>query len=153
MSGTSDNRLLLGQVAGAFGIQGWVKIISHTEPRENIFTYVDWSLHAGKQHKRKLEVSEQTVKVLQHRKQGKGLVARLQGIEDRTAAESLQGLEIFVDAKQLKALPENDYYWRDLIGLQVLNDAGFGCKTLANKFRRCFQNKRNFNSLCVGTSD
>ena len=51
--------------------------------------------------------------------QGKGLVAHIAGVDDRTLAESYKGLEVCIPESALPALPEGEYYWRDLQGLQV----------------------------------
>jgi len=78
--------------------------------------YVPWYLKKGlKQH---------SVKVVEGKKQGKGLVALTDGIEDRTQAEELIGSEIWVDKDQLPNLEKGDYYWHQLEGLEVFNEAG-----------------------------
>ena len=78
--------------------------------------YLPWYLKKGaKQH---------SVKVVEGKKQGKGLVALTDGIEDRTQAEELIGSEIWVDKDQLPNLDKGDYYWHQLEGLEVFNEAG-----------------------------
>ena len=78
--------------------------------------YLPWYLKKGaKQH---------SVKVVEGKKQGKGLVALTDGIEDRTQAEELIGSEIWVDKDQLPNLEKGDYYWHQLEGLEVFNEAG-----------------------------
>ena len=52
------------------------------------------------------------------------MVAKLSGIDTREAAESLNGRIIYIERSQLPALPEGEFYWQDLIGLEVLNSAG-----------------------------
>jgi len=108
-----DEELVVGRVVGLHGVQGWVKIESYTDPRESIENYAPWRLYAGAQ-RRVLDVENV-------RKQGKGLLARLAGIDSRDAAAELVGGEIRVQRDQLSDLPEGEYYWRDLIGLQVIN--------------------------------
>ena len=78
--------------------------------------YLPWYLKKGlKQH---------SVKVIEGKKQAKGLVALTEGIEDRTQAEKLIGSEVWVDKDQLPNLDKGDYYWHQLEGLEVFNEAG-----------------------------
>ncbi len=58
------------------------------------------------------------------KRQGRGLVAHIAGVDDRTLAESYRGLEVAVPEDALPALPEGDYYWRDLQGLRVWCQVG-----------------------------
>jgi len=112
--GSKCKRVLLGHVSGAYGVKGWCRIHSDTEPREAIFEYQPWLLGD----------EERPVKVHQGRKQGKQLVAQLEGVFDRDAAEGLTGQNIAVYRDQLPELPDSHYYWADLIGLKVVNQDG-----------------------------
>jgi 16S rRNA processing protein RimM len=104
--------LVLGYISGLHGVQGWVKVFSYTDPRDNILNYSPWEL-AGR-----------SLKVEHGRIQGKGLVAKLSGIDDRDAAAVLLGAEIKVARERLPPLPEGEYYWADLCGLRVFDQAG-----------------------------
>jgi len=106
-----EKPVLLGEITGAFGIQGWVKIHSFTEPVGNILKYTPWFLDDGGQY--------QEIKVLSGRKQGNSVVAQLEGISDRDAAALMRGRNIWVERKTLPALAAGEYYWDDLIGLKV----------------------------------
>ncbi len=64
------------------------------------------------------------MQVLEGRRQGKTVVARLQGIETREQAEALRGALISIERSQLQPLPIGEYYWADLIGLEVLDTRG-----------------------------
>ncbi|MDT8407721.1 MAG: ribosome maturation factor RimM [Methylococcales bacterium] len=105
-----SSELLLGTITGAFGIQGWVKVFSHTRPPENIFAYTPWILGGGQRHK-----------FLEGRRQGKILVAHLEGIDSREHAASLRGTSISVEREQLPQAAPGEYYWSDLIGLTAIN--------------------------------
>lgn len=106
-------QLQLGEISGLHGVQGWVKVFSDTQPRENIFSYSPWSLsRLGK---------AQQVEVLHWRKQGKTLVAKLKGLDDREQARALIGAKISVDKAVLPSLQNNEYYWHQLIGLTVIS--------------------------------
>lgn len=104
----------MGRIAGAHGVKGWVRIISYTEPREAILNYRPWLL--GKDHR--------PVEVLEGARRGKSVVARLKGVNDRDAAESLNGTEIGIYRDQLPEPGENEYYWADLVGLEVVLQQG-----------------------------
>lgn len=101
--------LVVGRISGLYGVRGWVKVFSETEPRDNILTYNPWYL--GVEHRpRGLAAG---------RPHGKGLVARLEGCEDRDQAVALVGLEIRVRRDQLPRLGAEEFYWADLVGLSV----------------------------------
>jgi len=113
----SDNELIsVGEIAGVFGVKGWVKVFSHTEPRENILNYSPWILKkAGK-------VKE--VKLNNGRRQGKTVVASIEGISDRDSAELYCGWEILINKNQLPETEDGVYYWADLVGLLVETEQG-----------------------------
>ena len=114
---SEDERLILGKISGVFGVKGWVKVFSETEPRENIVSYSPWYLLIDKQW--------QAFKLLAGKKHGKAVIAQLEGVDDRNLAEALQGVSISINASQLPGTSETEFYWRDLKGLQVFNPAGF----------------------------
>jgi 16S rRNA processing protein RimM len=113
MAQPQNEPLILGEIVGLFGVKGWLKIRSDTRPREGIFSYTPWLLGRDK-HWRPAEL-------LAGKVQGKGLVAQLQGITDRDQAASLIGTQIAINRDQLPTLPEGEYYWWQLVGLQVKN--------------------------------
>ena len=106
----------LGNINGVFGIQGWVKVFSHTSPRIQITDYRRWLVrHNG---------HDQEYRVLRGREQGKAIVAQLEGIDTRNGSEALVGATVFVHSHQLEKLDEGEYYWSELIGLKVVNQQG-----------------------------
>ena len=111
MSTSQQDRVILGKINGIYGVRGWVKVFSETKPRENIFKYQPWLL--------KLKGQWQTIKVISGRPQGKGLVAQLESVDDREQAQLLLGAEIAVLKSQLPEAQEGEYYWADLVGLEV----------------------------------
>lgn len=80
--------VILGRISGLYGVKGWVRVFSYTEPREALLGYRSWLLRTAGGW------MEQTV--AEGRKQGKSLVARLQGTEDREAAAEWIGTDIAV---------------------------------------------------------
>lgn len=113
----SSALIVLGQISGVYGVRGWVKIHSYTAPRENILNYAPWQIRPPGMASAQ---SWRLVTVLEGRIQGKGIVARLEGCDTPEAARSLVGAEIAMPRTQLPALARGEYYWSDLIGLQVI---------------------------------
>lgn len=110
----SEYTLVLGRISGLFGVQGWVKIFSETEPKEAILGYSPWLLGTTREPRQ----------VLEGRSHGKALVARLAGCTNRDEAVALVGMDIAVRRWQLPALSDDEFYWADLEGLAVETLAG-----------------------------
>ena len=106
----------VGKISGVFGIKGWLKIFSYTEPRDNILSYKNWLLNKSGQ--------EKSVKIIGGQAQGKSLVAQIDGIADRDQALTLMGWDVYISHEQLPAPEEGEYYWIDLIGMDVENLEG-----------------------------
>lgn len=104
----------LGYVSGVHGLQGWVKIHSWTSPRAAILDYRPWLV--GEEH--------EAVEIVEGREQGKTLVALLPGVSDRDQAQTWVGREIAVLRAQLPEPEEQQWYWADLVGLEVINTDG-----------------------------
>ncbi len=113
---TGDTRITLGKISGVFGVKGWVKVHSYTDPREKIVDYGRWQLkHQGQW--REVELAD-------GKRQGKTVVAKLVGLDDRNEAELYRGAEIAIFQKQLEQLSEDEYYWHQLEGLKVITTEG-----------------------------
>ena len=112
----SENELVVGAINGVYGIKGWLKVYSYTSPIEQILEYQPWILRKGKK--------QQTLEISDGKQHGKGIIVRPDEFESRTDAESLIGYEVRILRSQLPALPEGDYYWYELRGLTVVNEAG-----------------------------
>jgi 16S rRNA processing protein RimM len=108
---SEQQHISVGKISGVFGIKGWVKVFSFTDPRENILTYSPWLLKKGDETK--------TVNVVDGQLQGKTIVAQLTDVNDRDQAASLMGWDIFITQDQLPKAAKGEYYWSDLIGLNV----------------------------------
>ncbi|PCJ14572.1 MAG: ribosome maturation factor RimM [Gammaproteobacteria bacterium] len=109
-------RVMVGAVGKVFGLKGWVKIHSHTQPDTNLFQYRPWWLHRNGQW--------QQHKVVSHKSHGKGFIAQLDGYDDPDKAQTLVGYEIHVARTLLPALSEGEFYWADLEGLTVVTQNG-----------------------------
>jgi len=111
-----DSRVKLGRITTVYGVKGWVKVFSNTEPMDNIFAYQPWQIQINGQW--------QEVKVNQGKHHGKGLIAQLEGCNDREQAKFYVGAEIAVDQSLLPDLEEGEYYWSQLTGMNVETEAG-----------------------------
>ncbi len=114
--GAGDKKVILGRISTVYGVKGWLKVNSHTSPRNNIFNYAEWQLKTGK--------CWQSHKVEQGRPHGKTLVVKLTGCDDRDQAKCLVGSTIAVDRNQLPATDIDEYYWSDILGMHVITDVG-----------------------------
>lgn len=115
MSGRRQaRRLVLGHVSGVYGVRGWVKIYSETEPLEGILGYAPWYLGDGDAPRH----------VAEGKRHGKGLIARIEGCEDRDGAAALVGMQISIPRDRLPPPAEDEVYWADLEGLSVETLAG-----------------------------
>jgi 16S rRNA processing protein RimM len=113
---SAHKNVALGYVSAVHGIKGWVKVHSYTEPRDAVLEYRDWLLSR--------DGAWEPVEVAEGRQHGKGIVVRLQGIEDRDAAAELLGSDIGVDRDTLPEAEDGRYYWADLEGLTVVRKDG-----------------------------
>lgn len=115
MASRDDELIEVGRVLGVHGVKGQIRVFSHTDPRENIVRYSPWVVERRGQ-RRQMKVSGSRV--------GKHVVARLEGIDDRDQAEDWIGATIYIRRDQLPRLPGGEYYWSQLVGLQVENLQG-----------------------------
>lgn len=109
--------VIMGRVVAAQGLLGWVKVQAFTEHLDTLIDYDTWQLGNDTHPWREF-------KVLECKPHTKVLVARLEGVTDRTAAEKCKGLLIAVPRSSLPKEGEDEYYWSDLIGLNVVNLQG-----------------------------
>jgi 16S rRNA processing protein RimM len=112
----SGRRVPVGRISGVFGVRGWVRIFSYTEPRANVLQYNPWILRR--------DDGERTCAVLDGHEHGAGVVASLDGVGDRDAAAALVGCEVEVDRSQLGPAGPGQYYWADLEGMAVVTTDG-----------------------------
>lgn len=111
-----EDYVVLGKVSSVYGVQGWVKVYSYTEPMERILDYGNWTLRRDN--------TLTLVEVDKGRSHGKGMVAHLKGVDDREIARQYTGFEICVPRERLPELPDGEYYWYELEGLRVVTPSG-----------------------------
>jgi 16S rRNA processing protein RimM len=117
--------VIMGRIAAAQGIRGWVKIQPFTEYLDSLLNYRTWWI--GHEHGPWREVDVQQCEA-----HNKTLAAQFPDCPDRTAAEKLKGLLVAVPRSSLPKQGEGEYYWSDLIGLAVVNEAGVTLGTVTN---------------------
>ncbi len=108
--------IVVGKIGSTYGIQGWLKVISFTEVVTDILSYQPWYLENGSDWK--------IVERKAGRPHGKSLVVHFSGCDTPEQARLLTGKKIAVNRSQLPALPNDEYYWRDLEGLMVIDQHG-----------------------------
>ncbi len=106
-----DHLLVVGRIAGVYGIKGWVKIDSSTQPKENIFGYQPWYV-PGKNGKQALKIDE-------YRAHGKGYVGHIVGVDDRDIAQGWCRKDICIEKSQLPDLVDDEWYWHQLEYMKV----------------------------------
>jgi 16S rRNA processing protein RimM len=116
---SGERRIALAAVAGAHGIKGELRLKLFSDSVLSLSRYE--KLHVGGVERRLLAI----------RDTGKTAVARLEGIDDRSAAEALRGSLIEVDRSALPPLEEGEYYHADLIGLAAVDRDGKAIGTVA----------------------
>ena len=110
-------KLVVGKFGATYGIRGWLKVISYTDDAESIFQYSPWYI------KQKGEWIE--YKVESWKRHNKGMVAKLEGLEIREDANLLTNFEIAINSDSLPELSEDEFYWRELFGMQVVTTKGY----------------------------
>ncbi len=116
MTAANDRRVAVGRIAGLFGVRGWLKVYSYTDPRDNVVSYSPWYLV--------LDGQSRQVKVLSGRAHGDTVVALIEGVQDRDAAAALVGSEIEVDRAVFGKAGREQFFWADLQGMKVQTLAG-----------------------------
>lgn len=114
----------MGEVVGVHGVRGWIKIFSYARPKESIFDFRDWWLGNADERSQ--------YRLLEGKLRGKGLIARLEGFDDRDQAARLLNQSISIRFSDLPALPKGEYYWAELEGLGVTTLEGVKLGTVSS---------------------
>jgi len=110
----STQKILIGEISGAHGIRGDVLVRAYTGTPDAIASYGPLTDESGKR-----SFSLRVVRVTP-----KGIVARINGVEDRNAAEPLRGIKLYVTRDRLPEPEGAEYYYADLIGLDAVSEDG-----------------------------
>lgn len=106
-----EGLLTAGRITGCYGIKGWLRVHPYTDQAESLLDFPAWWLEGGD--------GPEPVVIDAGRRQGRGLLVHLAGVDDRTAAEALRGRDILVREAALPPLGDGEYYWHQLEGLEV----------------------------------
>jgi len=118
-----EDLVLVGYIAGAYGLQGWVRIKPYSADADALLHAKTWWLD-------KPEMRDVTR--MQAREHSGDIVAQLMGVADRDAAEALKGASVQVSRSHFPALADDEFYWVDLIGMAVENLQGEALGTVAD---------------------
>ncbi len=119
----TEETVVLGRISGLFGVKGWVKVFSHTEPREALLSYNHWLLRRSGEW--------QSARVAEGKRHGKTVIVHFEGIDNREQAAELIGCDIGVARTELPEPDEGQYYFGDLEGLMVVQRDGTELGTVA----------------------
>ena len=122
-----DDAIELGRIQEAWGIKGWVRILPHSADTSALFESSEWFLQPPEARFARgfcAFAGGVRVKVAEIKAHSDGIVARIEGLDDRNGAEALKGVRIYLPRSAFPATPEGEYYWVDLIGLTVVNRDG-----------------------------
>jgi 16S rRNA processing protein RimM len=111
-----SNLVNLGRITTVFGVKGWLKVHSDTQPRENICSYNPWWL--------KTRHGVKPVEIDDYKLHGEGLVVHIKGLDDRDEARDYCQVDVAVERQQMPELDAGEYYWHQLVGLKVVTVFG-----------------------------
>ena len=131
-SGLPDDAIEVGRILDAWGVKGWLKILPHSTLPEALFSAKSWFLQAPDSKFRpgfNAFSGTVAVKVDEAKTHSDSVVAKIDGLDDRDMAEALRGCRILLSRSSFPAATKDEYYWVDLIGLNVVNREGvaLGC--------------------------
>ncbi|MEO6278044.1 ribosome maturation factor RimM [Roseateles sp.] len=115
----SGDLIQVGHILDAWGVKGWFKVQAYSNQADALSNAKRWFLKAVAP-----KTGQRELKVLSLREHGEGLVANADGIVDRSGAEALRGFEVWISRADFPRAGDGEYYWIDLIGLDVLNREG-----------------------------
>jgi len=113
--------IVLGRITAPFGIRGWLKVQAYGDGQEAWCAMPSWWLAKDGDAAAK---DWRTIALQQASTHGKGLVAKFAAVDDRDAALALVGFYVGAPREALPVNAEDEYYWADLVGLEVVNEAG-----------------------------
>lgn len=139
---------VIGKITSVYGVNGWVKVHAYTDPIDNFFAYGHCLIdRAG---------SWTPITFVEGKRHGKGLIARIEGVDDRDVAAAFTRCEIAVPVSSLPELGHDDYYWHQLIGLKVIVTSAEGESILLGRVSQMLETGANdvlVVSRCQGSID
>lgn len=111
---TPSDPVVIGRLTAVYGIKGWLKVHSFTEPMDNFLGYRNCYIQRRGQW--------QPLEIEAGRVHGKGLVVKLRGVDDPETARGYTGSDVAVEATDMPELDDDEFYWHELEGLRVYAD-------------------------------
>ena len=134
-----DDAVEVGRIGGAWGVKGWFRVLPHAADPQALFSSRRWFLQPPEVAARgprsqgaATAALPAWLRITQAREHGDGVVAAAEQVADRDAAERLKGARVFVSRASFPTPKDDEYYWVDLIGLQVVNREGQGLGTVVD---------------------
>lgn len=113
----------VGRIADAWGIKGWFKVLPHSADPQALFSSKRWFLQPPEKGPQAFRGTV-LLRVREAKDHSDSVVARADGVEGRDAAEALKGARVFIPRSSFPTASDDEYYWVDLIGLEVVNREG-----------------------------
>lgn len=113
----------VGRIADAWGVKGWFKVLPHSADPQALFSSKRWYLLPSDRGRKAFDGAV-LLRVREAKEHSDTVVARADGIEDRSGAEALKGARVFIARSSFPTAGDDEYYWVDLIGLAVVNREG-----------------------------
>ena len=113
----------VGRIADAWGVKGWFKVLPHSASPEALFSSKRWYLLPSEKGARTFSGTV-LLRVREAKEHSDTIVASAHDVDDRSAAEALRGARIFVARSSFPTANADEYYWVDLLGLDVVNREG-----------------------------
>ena len=135
-----DDAVEVGRIAGAWGLKGWIKIQPFASDPQALFSSRRWFIKPPEEGAVKRPAAATTasvaalptfLKITEAKEHGDGVVALAQDVADRDRAEALRGARVFVARSSFPTPNADEFYWIDLIGLDVVNREGERLGTVA----------------------
>jgi len=113
-----SDKIILGKFGAAYGVRGWLHLISYTDPIDNLFEHTEWHV----KHRGQWEI----LHIENGKAHGKGLVVKIKEINDRELAREYTNDKISIPREALPELSDDEHYWQDLVGATVVTENGIG---------------------------
>ncbi len=111
----NNSLVIIGRLGSSHGVRGWQKLVSLTDPLDNIFLYKDhWQLQSKQKKLTDIQLEN-------HKAESNQLLIKLKDINDCDQAKALTNQNIVIPKAILPTLQNNEHYWHELIGLKAIN--------------------------------
>jgi 16S rRNA processing protein RimM len=118
-----EDAIEVGRIADAWGVKGWFKVIPYSNNPEALFSSKRWYLQPSERGAKTFDGTV-LLRVREAKDHSDTIVVWADGIDDRNAAEALRGARVFVPRSSFPTAGDDEYYWVDLLGLDVVNREG-----------------------------